>query len=147
MMNGWSNFLQNPQDFSRIAPMDRSIVPVIKPNLSMSAPQIQGGINAPMQNIQPKAPGMDPAQMMSLMGRFGMPQTGQQQQMPQMPAGPQIQPQAPTGTFSGLSPYMPRPAAPAAPSPMAGASRPVPTMDEMKKYWIMYGLYPDGSMG
>ena len=128
----WSNFLQNPQDFSKIAMMNESIVPTIKPNMSMSAPQIQG-----MPNIKPRAPGMDPAQMMSLMGRFGMPQMGQQQPMPQMPAGPQIQPQAPTGTFSGLSPYMPRPPEPAAPSPM----------DEMKKYGIMYGLYPDGSMG
>lgn len=131
----WSNFLQNPQDFSKIAMMNESIVPTIKPN-SMSAPQIQG-----MPNIKPKAPGMDPAQMMSLMGRFGMPQTGQQQQMPQMPAPMPIQPQAPTGTFSGLSPYMPRPAV--APTGVAGEQ--LTPQEYLRKYGGMFGATGDGS--
>lgn len=143
--SGWSNFLQNPQDLSKIAPVDRSMVPTIKPNMSMSAPQIQGGINAPMQNFQATQPSMDPAKMMSLMGRFGMPQMGQQQQpQMQLPPAQMPQSQAPTGTFSGLSPFMPRP--PVQPTGATGAAgEQLSPQEYLRKYGGMFGATSDGS--
>lgn len=104
-MFNWSNWLQKPNDFCTISPIDRSVIPVIKPNLSMSAPQIQGGINAPQAPASTPSAGLDPAVMMSLASRFG---GNKQMQIPQMPAPQMPQAQAPTGTFSGLSPFAPR---------------------------------------